>query len=91
MALGGGIFVTQNKTLPGSYINFVSASKATATLGERGVVAIALPLGKSTGEVITVTKADPVAPNKGIATTLPTTFISIPIKLIQSRYIKLLY
>ena len=58
MALGGGIFVTQNKTLPGSYINFVSASKATATLGERGVVAIALPLGKSTGEVITVTKAE---------------------------------
>ena len=58
MALGGGIFVTQNKTLPGSYINFVSASKATATLGERGVVAIALPLGKSTGEVITVTRAE---------------------------------
>lgn len=56
--LGGGIFVTQNKTLPGSYINFVSASKATATLGERGVVAIPLPLGKAVGTVITITRQE---------------------------------
>ena len=54
--LGGGIFVTQNKVLPGSYINVVSASKASATLGERGVVAIALPLGKAAGTVITMTQ-----------------------------------
>ena len=26
MALGGGTFVTQNKTLPGAYINFVSTT-----------------------------------------------------------------
>lgn len=58
MALGGGVFVTQNKTLPGSYINFVSASRATATLGERGVVAIALPLGKAAGSVITITREE---------------------------------
>ena len=56
--LGGGIFVTQNKVLPGSYINFVSASKASATLGERGVVAIALPLNKSAGSVIEITRSD---------------------------------
>lgn len=56
--LGGGIFVTQNKVLPGSYINFVSASKATATLGERGVVAIALPLAKAAGTVITMTRSE---------------------------------
>ena len=43
--LGGGVWVTQNKVLPGTYINFVNASSATASLGERGVVAIALPLG----------------------------------------------
>lgn len=54
--LGGGVFVTQNKVLPGSYINFVNASKASATVGDRGVVAIALPLGKAEGEVIEVTK-----------------------------------
>ena len=36
MALGGGTFVTQNKTLPGAYINFVSAA-ASATLSDRGI------------------------------------------------------
>lgn len=54
--LGGGIFVTQNKTLPGSYINFVNASNVSSTIGERGVVAIVLPLGKKPGEVIELTK-----------------------------------
>ena len=56
--LGGGVFVTQNKVLPGSYINFVNASTAGSTIGERGVVAIALPLAKAAGSVIEVTKAD---------------------------------
>ncbi len=56
--LGGGIFVTQNKVLPGSYINFVSADRASATLGVRGVVAIALPLGKEVGSVIELTRSD---------------------------------
>ncbi|MDR1754570.1 MAG: phage tail sheath family protein [Eubacterium sp.] len=40
MALGGGTFVTQNKILPGSYINFVSAAKATAALSDRGIATI---------------------------------------------------
>ena len=59
MALGGGTFVTQNKVLPGSYINFVSAARASATLADRGVGAIALELdwGKEDG-IITVTNAD---------------------------------
>ena len=56
--LGGGVFVTQNKTLPGSYINFVSLASATSALGERGTVAIALSLNKAPGTVITLTKAD---------------------------------
>ena len=56
--LGGGVFVTQNKTLPGSYINFVSLASTTSALGERGTVAIALPLNKSAGTVIELTKAD---------------------------------
>ena len=56
--LGGGIFVTQNKTLPGSYINIVNASSVTSTVGERGVVAIALPLNKAAGTVIEITRAD---------------------------------
>lgn len=56
--LGGGIFVTQNKVLPGSYINFVNASRATANLGERGVVAIPLALNKDAGKVIEITRAE---------------------------------
>ncbi len=56
--LGGGVFVTQNKVLPGSYINFVNASKASSTLGDRGAVAIALKLGKAPNTVIEVTRND---------------------------------
>ena len=56
--LGGGVFVTQNKTLPGSYINFVNASRATANVGERGVVAIALALNVNPGKVIEVNRAE---------------------------------
>lgn len=55
--LGGGVFVTQTKTLPGAYLNFVNASNATSAISDRGVVAIALPLNKSVGKIITVTKA----------------------------------
>lgn len=29
MALGGGTFTSQNKELPGAYINFVSAASAS--------------------------------------------------------------
>lgn len=44
MALGGGTFITQNKILPGSYINFVSAKRASDMMSDRGVVALALEL-----------------------------------------------
>ncbi|MBS5166301.1 MAG: phage tail sheath family protein [Butyricicoccus pullicaecorum] len=44
MALGGGTFLTQNKILPGTYINFVSTAKASATLSERGIATIPLAM-----------------------------------------------
>lgn len=44
MALGGGVFLTQNKILPGAYINFVSASRASATIADRGVGTLPLIL-----------------------------------------------
>lgn len=54
--LGGGTFTSQNKVLPGSYINVVSIGGETSTLGERGVVAVTMPLPwGNPGEVITVT------------------------------------
>lgn len=59
MALGGGTFISQNKILPGSYINFVSKARANASLSDRGYVTMPLELdwGKD-GEVFTVTSAD---------------------------------
>lgn len=57
--LGGGTFTSQNKKLPGAYINFVSAATASASLSDRGVVAIGLSLdwGKDSS-VFEVTKED---------------------------------
>ena len=59
--LGGGVFVTQNKTLPGSYINFVSVASTTSALGERGTVAIPMSLNKAAGTVIELNKVNFVA------------------------------
>ena len=64
--LGGGVFVTQNKVLPGAYINFVSASRATASLGERGVVALAYPLNKAEGTVIQITASEFITSSQDI-------------------------
>ena len=42
MALGGGYFTSQNKILPGAYINFQSKSVDAAALTERGYFAIGI-------------------------------------------------
>lgn len=56
MALGGGTFLTQNKVLPGTYINFISASKASSNISDRGIAAMALELDwGEDGKVFTVT------------------------------------
>lgn len=59
MGLGGGVFLTQNKVLPGTYINFISAAKASASLSNRGIATMPLVLdwGKDE-EVFEVTSAD---------------------------------
>ncbi|MDO4295021.1 MAG: phage tail sheath family protein [bacterium] len=59
MALGGGVFVTQNKKLPGAYINFVSAASANAALSDRGIATMPLELDWGPdGEVFEVTAED---------------------------------
>lgn len=40
MALGDGTFTTMKKILPGTYINFVSAPRASAALLDRGIAAM---------------------------------------------------
>ena len=44
MALGGGSFMSQNKVLPGAYINFVSAARASSALSERGAATMPVTL-----------------------------------------------
>lgn len=59
MALGGGSFLTQNKVLPGAYINFISKSMAGAALSDRGVVTLPLELDWGPeGEVFTLSSED---------------------------------
>ncbi len=59
MSLGGGTFVTQNKELPGAYINFVSAASANVALSERGIATMPLELDwGADGEVFEITAGD---------------------------------
>jgi len=51
MAFGGGRWLTQNKVLPGTYINFVSAAAAFVDIADRGFAAMGFeldwgPIGK---------------------------------------------
>lgn len=57
--LGGGTFVTQSKILPGSYINFISAASASASLSDRGIAAMGLELDWGPdGEIFEVTNGN---------------------------------
>ena len=59
MALGGGMYTVQNKVLPGAYINFVSAARASATLGDRGTAAFPLSLDWGPeNEVVTIENSE---------------------------------
>lgn len=55
MALGGGTFTSQNKVLPGAYINIETAVSSVVTIGERGTVALPIALNWGKSGVYTVT------------------------------------
>lgn len=56
---GGGIWTVQNKVRPGAYINFVSVPRALGTLGNRGTVAVGMPMTWGPqGELIHLTGDD---------------------------------
>lgn len=61
--LGGGTFTSQNKKLPGAYINFASAQKASSTIGERGIAAMALELDWGKDESIIAVTGEEFAKN----------------------------
>lgn len=59
MALGGGTFLTQNKVLPGAYINFISIATASVDMSDRGYAAIGLELDwGQEGKIFEVTNGD---------------------------------
>lgn len=59
MALGGGTWTSQNKVLPGAYINYVSAQRAGIDVSERGVCALPMELNWGVdGEVFAVNAVD---------------------------------
>lgn len=56
---GGGTFLTQNKVLPGAYINFQSVASASSTLSDRGYGALGLELDWGPdNSIFTVTQED---------------------------------
>lgn len=57
MALGGGIWIAQNKIIPGAYINTVSAKRVNRDTADRGISALAFESdwGES-NKVIEITK-----------------------------------
>lgn len=59
MAYGGGTFTTQNKVLPGTYFQFVSAAANSVSSASRGTAAIALELDWGTdGSIIRATSEE---------------------------------
>lgn len=59
MAHGGGTWLTQNKVMPGTYINFTSLAKASAALSDRGIAAAPFELNWGPeGTVFEVTFGD---------------------------------
>lgn len=58
MALGRGTFVTQNKTIPGAYINFVTTATGATVFGERGVVALGDSFNWGSNDIFEVTAED---------------------------------
>lgn len=57
--MAGGIWLSQNKVRPGAYINFKAVPKSSMTVGDRGIVAMGLPLSwGEEGKLIEVLSSD---------------------------------
>ena len=64
--MAGGIWTSQNKTIPGVYINVKSQPSVTANVGDKGIVAIAKSLSWGpVGEIMEITPGTDVTPYIG--------------------------
>ena len=70
--MAGGTWTSQNKVLPGTYINVKSQGSINANVGDRGVVAIAEPLSWGpSGVVQTIIQGEDLRPYIGYDVTVP--------------------
>ena len=70
--MAGGTWTSQNKVLPGVYINVKSQGSINANVGDRGVVAIAEPLSWGpSGVVQTIIPGEDLRPYIGYDVTVP--------------------
>ena len=53
----GGTWTSQNKILPGAYINFLTNAPLSITVGDRGIVAFQ-KVSKGQGEIYRITALD---------------------------------
>ncbi len=59
MAYGGGTWLSQNKVLPGTYVNFVSAAAAYVNISDRGYIAMGIETDWGiSDEIFTVENGD---------------------------------
>ena len=57
--MAGGTWLSQNKVRPGAYINFEGVAQGAMTVGDRGIVTLAIPLHwGAEGELIEVLSTD---------------------------------
>ena len=76
--MAGGTWVSQNKVLPGVYINVKSQPNASANVGDKGVVAIAKALSwGAPGEVVEITPGQDVTP-----------YIGYPVTATQGQFLR---
>lgn len=70
--MAGGTWTTQNKVRPGVYINFASEGSLPGTVGDRGTVALALPLSwGQAGKMMTIQAGEDVQSKLGYDWTSP--------------------
>ena len=90
MALGGGTWLVQNKVLPGSYINFSSVAKASATLSDRGYAAAPFVLSWGPeNEVFAVTSGEFQKNSKAIFGYSYDHFVRVPQEHIMMETLKI--
>lgn len=70
--MAGGNFVTQNKVRPGVYVNFAGEGKPLGSVGDRGVMAMALSLSwGASKQVLAIHAGDDVSVTLGYDITAP--------------------